>query len=151
VVAVAASVTGAAPEDGGHAGRPGEARETGASCGISFFLRKRRGTGLLAGMWEFPGVQVADAGRARGAALELVGELELDVLGPPVELDAVAHAFTHLKVRYRPFVLWVSGVGSDTEGRWLGPEELSRVPLPVAQERIAQAAIEVVRHGPQSL
>jgi len=82
-----------------------------------FLLRRRGREGLLAGMWEFPGVEVergpakvAD-GNARRAASILAREL--GVGGSPSRLEGepeitplplVTHLFSHLKARYRPFL-----------------------------------------------
>lgn len=132
-------------------------------------LRKRPAKGLLAGMWEFPGVEVGkseseEPGFMRGAwstALDLglargMGE------SPPqptlTELELVTHVFSHLKVRYRPY-LWrvgpegLSGLESGAEPPsgslnrgnqpvWIRVEKLEEVPLPVAQGKIARAALE---------
>jgi A/G-specific adenine glycosylase len=110
-----------------------------------FLLRKRPGTGLLAGMWEFPEAEVPTGRSARDAALELAGDLGLNVVGEPQELKVVRHLFSHLKVRYRPFVLLVARVTGLPPGAWLHMDELPGVPLPVAQRKIAQAAGQVVQ------
>ena len=82
-----------------------------------FLLRKRPQEGLLAGMWEFPGVEVpwkggggGDAGLPSDAGqhlLELETEWGLKVRGRPIPLSGVAHAFTHLKARYWSFLVEV--------------------------------------------
>jgi A/G-specific adenine glycosylase len=111
-----------------------------------FLLRKRPGGGLLARMWEFPGAEV-EAGRTAGdVALELAGELGLDLMGEPVELDVVTHRFSHLKARYRPFAARVTGMTGSEAGRWLREEDLAELPLPVAQRKIAEAVKYVVQN-----
>jgi A/G-specific adenine glycosylase len=117
---------------------------TGA--GLRFLLRKRPSQGLLGGMWEFPGVEVGAGGAARDVALGLAKELGLEVVGEPIEQEMVTHLFSHLKMRYRPFVLLVGGIGGSGAGDWLRVEELTEVPLPVAQGRIAEAAKQVVQN-----
>jgi A/G-specific adenine glycosylase len=122
--------------------------------GFSHFLvRKRPTPGLLAGMWEFPGVEVAgvDNGPLRRVLRSLVEELGIggdveagDSSFPFTALDVVTHVFSHLKARYRPFVLRVKGAPSmeaepDTH-RWLLPHQMHELPLPVAQRKIAASA-----------
>ena len=70
-------------------------------------LMKRPDAGLLAGMWEFPCVEVGTGDGKRdhaAAALRLLGGLGLR--GDPVaHLDPVRHAFSHLRATYRPVVV----------------------------------------------
>ncbi len=132
------------------------------SGGTHLLLRKRPSTGLLAGMWEFPGAEVEGTrtgsitestvrGRARERAILLSKELGLghprDAAGgmtfPTMDLPMVAHVFSHLKVRYWPFVLvWEPPVGGwpvTDGGRWVPIEEMELVPLPVAQRKIGES------------
>jgi A/G-specific adenine glycosylase len=112
---------------------------------IQFLLRKRPNTGLLAGMWEFPGVAVAEA-PALEAARRLATDLGLKVGKDSVELEMITHLFSHLKVRYWPFLFVVEGWrGQPVElagNRWVLKRDLDEVPLPVAQGRILQEAME---------
>jgi A/G-specific adenine glycosylase len=132
-------------------------------------LRKRPAKGLLAGMWEFPGVEVGtsefeEAGFKSGAwsmALELGLDRGPGKAPPPTsltELELVTHVFSHLKARYRPYLLRVGPEGlSDLESNvshssgstnpenppvWIRVDDLEEVPLPVAQGKIARAALE---------
>jgi A/G-specific adenine glycosylase len=99
-------------------------------------LRKRSATGLLAGMWEFPGMEGVAETRA----------------GPDLmELDVIPHTFSHLKIRYRPFLLQTDlslATAPGLEGtQWIPVAELDGVPLPVAQGKIATMALEVLGAG----
>ncbi len=128
-------------------------------------LRKRPSSGLLAGMWEFPGVEVeakalgrtaeADRSYIRGQAggfAEALGLGPLLIAAEPtldfdlISLDVVTHVFSHLKARYWPFLLSVdrARVGScDSTGcEWVSLDSLNDVPLPVAQGKIARAALK---------
>ena len=131
------------------AGAAGEVGQTGGD--LRFLLRKRPPRGLLAGMWEFPGAEVMTGRSGRDVALELAEELGLDVVGEPAELDVVTHLFSHMKVSYHPFVLVVGGMRGDAPGEWLEPEDFPRVPLPVAQRKIAEAAGKVVQFPSRGL
>lgn len=92
-------------------------------------FRRRPSAGLLAGMWEFPGLEVPPRSLRTpgGGLMDTVGRLlrELpipqeaggdlsDRLGPevrpmPVRLEVVDHVFSHRKIRYIPVVLTVPG------------------------------------------
>ncbi len=101
---------------------------------LHFLLRKRPATGLLAGMWEFPGME--------GVAITQIGP---DL----IELDVVPHTFSHLKVRYRPLLLQTAlslATAPGLEGsQWIPVAELDGVPLPVAQGKIAGMALDRLR------
>jgi len=131
-----------------------------------FFLRKRPAEGLLAGMWEFPcldlrgesemvtldgrgGLKIPPAG-SEASLLGLAEKLGFLSLGAPTPLTMVPHGFTHLKVRYWPHIIEVRGgkeipsgeeVGS---GGWVTPGKMEELPLPVAQKKIALMAIDTL-------
>ncbi|MGD8359960.1 MAG: A/G-specific adenine glycosylase [Gemmatimonadota bacterium] len=133
-----------------------------------FLVRKRPPTGLLAGLWEFPTIEVEPGEGALGRALEwarepgILGEGELpgeemekvaveggvsldsSPGGPAMcrRLDSVEHLFTHLRARYHPFLIRLSGErGPLAGGRYVSLEELEKLPVPVAQRRILDAAM----------
>jgi A/G-specific adenine glycosylase len=121
-----------------------------------FLMRKRTETGLLAGMWEFPGVEVEEASFEHASVFEravavLAGKVGLDTLPPDTsgpqltELDTVTHVFSHLKARYRPFLLRTPLLPFEETGsvglQWISEERLQEIPLPVAQQKIARAAL----------
>ncbi len=130
--------------------------------GFRFLLRKRPPTGLLAGMWEFPSVAIvvpdnslasSDRELFREAARGLVQKLWLRVDGEVArgaegltELQTVTHVFSHLKVRYRPFLLPSPVSQEDPSAeialRWISHEGLDEVPIPVAQGKILGLALE---------
>lgn len=133
-----------------------------------FLVRKRPHSGLLAGMWEFPGVEavrraassVTSASPSRDVAspsgssaedqarrlvMELARELGLAGDGEPAALAPVPHAFSHLRVLYWPFLVRVPGMPRVSAGRWVLGAELETLPLPVAQEKMARTARARVR------
>jgi A/G-specific adenine glycosylase len=95
---------------------------------------RRPPEGLLAGLWEFP-----ERIRIRGGgAVREEGELE-----------SVFHAFTHIHATYRPSVLRLAestrpedALERPAEARWLPLTHTDGLALPVAQQRIASAALE---------
>jgi A/G-specific adenine glycosylase len=110
-------------------------------------LRKRPDEGLLAGLWELPGARVGSSRAARAGALSLARELlgaSGGPVGAPERLPWVAHAFSHLRMRYHPFLFRVGGMSEGSAGplvlRWTPAEELDEPALPVAQRRILAAA-----------
>ena len=144
------------------------AEDTGSQ--VRFLLRRRPPEGLLGGMWEFPGVEVDAPETPESAAMGLAQQLVTRAAAPPPGRDdlpaprplpVVNHAFSHLKVTYRPFLFsglfpgLFSGVASAGRGgegssggggddadpqagrlRWLEEAELQALPVPVAQRRI---------------
>lgn len=129
-------------------------------------LRRRPADGLLGGMWELPGVEVVRGeGGPRKAAEALAREL-LAYSGAsawtrsPRAMRPVAHAFSHRRMRYHPFLFRVGKEGGDKERgengsgghaneaadpadgaalRWVDREARVALPLPAAQRRILEA------------
>lgn len=183
--------------------------------GSSLLLRKRPDEGLLAGMWEFPGVeqppgvehlpvghvpagsepsraaeqtpgeQVPSHGRLspddtkpqgaptgptqkgsvgpihrestgpirRRIVLDLASKMGIDpgVILPSshsepdiLALPVIAHAFSHLKVRYWPFLVLLDQKQEVSGHEWIPADGLDQVPLPVAQGKIAREALGVL-------
>ena len=134
-------------------------------AGEVLMVRRPR-DGLLGGLWEFPAVEIGagDATPAGGKprvgrslqerCLSHLKDLGVHLSGQTMSfsvLPEVRHAFTHLKAVYRPTL--VIGVGSwglevtgaiDVGGRisrpdeqkWVLPDQVEHLPLPVAQRRI---------------
>ncbi len=87
-------------------------------------VRRRPEDGLLGGMWEFPGRELeggAGAGKAAVRAAEELG-VALGEDGEVRPLEPVPHAFSHLRVLYRPFLVvgarlsGADGPGHKSEG-----------------------------------
>ena len=125
-------------------------------------LARRPERGLLAGMWEFPSVEVREdstPSRVAASALDCLAVLGLS--GRPAELLApVRHVFTHLRATYRPIVVRCDPGGSpipepeaaarpgdtpeqraaEPKTAWARPAALTDYALPVAQRKIARQA-----------
>jgi A/G-specific adenine glycosylase len=132
----------------------------GRARGPRFLLRKRPETGLLAGLWEFPGVEMKAIGAARlpdrvpheveaqlaRVASELGVDIPLAGTEDPVPLQSVPHQFSHLKAVYWPWLVRMREGGGD-QGRWVGLEEIEELPLPVAQGKILRLALDTLGVG----
>lgn len=110
----------------------------------SVLLRRRPREGLLGGMWELPGRAVpgeeASEATAREMALSLT-EGTPELAGSVEPLD---HAFSHMRVRYMPFVFTVStsdagcGDGGGDTLRWADRKAVEALPMSVAQRKILE-------------
>jgi A/G-specific adenine glycosylase len=115
--------------------------------------------GLLGGLWEFPAVEfeMKDPAPMINSLLDERYRARLGELGVSLTPDAVRysalkevrHAFTHLKAVYRPtLVTGVKSSGAEqasasdvaAERRWVSPNQVGDLPLPVAQRRILDLA-----------
>ncbi|MFW5947350.1 MAG: A/G-specific adenine glycosylase [Gemmatimonadota bacterium] len=97
----------------------------------ALLLARRPEAGLLGGLWEFPAFDSLSE-----SAVGLVAAEEV------FRLEPVAHAFSHKRVRYEPVVVRV-GAGCSLPGAdWVAPDALDGYALPVAQQKIAAAALE---------
>jgi adenine-specific DNA glycosylase len=111
---------------------------------------RRPDRGLLGGLWSFPDASVKPDGDVVAAAREAAAASGARVQGCPmrVRLTPVRHRFTHLEATYHPVVLSVplAGNGADGENRrWILLEPPHDVALPVAQQKIAKAAVAALR------
>jgi len=98
------------------------------------FIVRRPDTGLLARMWNFPGVEISDSADASAAALRLASSFGLQASGA-VELCSVTHVFSHRRERYDCFIVDVQSGSSRTAGTaWIG--DRTQHALPRAQQRI---------------
>ncbi len=109
-------------------------------------LVRRPPEGLLAGMWEFPSLEFGSRAEASGEDVAFRRLLAAFDLGDPdrAPLPPVAHAFTHLRATYRPFLVRASdsgsvrGAGRPESGVWVRVDELTERPLSAAQRKIAR-------------
>lgn len=101
-------------------------------------LQKRADTGLLAGLWEFPGGKVGP-GESLEAALrrELREELEVEIEAVR-PLTTVRHAYTRFDVILHAFTCRVRGAGPRVgpRRRWVSWRALPRYPLPSGSVKI---------------
>ena len=143
---VAVVVVGGAPEAGEPVGPASPARLGGGPPAVMTLLRKRPDSGLLAGMWEFPSMElVGDEKRGHvhiaAAATRLLKGLAHPAhpAHPTAPLHPVRHAFTHLHATYHPIIcLPRAGTSTPpTRHAWVDPADLDDWPLPVAQQKIA--------------
>ena len=96
-------------------------------CGGRLALRKRKASGLLAGLWEFPNVP---GWLEAQEALDLAAQWGLRPRNPEKQLERT-HVFTHVQWELR---CWYLRCGTAAEGfTWAAPEELDeRYALPTA-------------------
>jgi len=118
-------------------------------------VRKRPARGLLAGLWEFPGVPVAGpkpaAGSVAGSAAAPetlhVAAAALDT-PDPCALPVVSHTFTHKLIHYHPFVAHVQPGWNFDRAVFHPIERLAELAMPVAQRVICRTVIALLRYGP---
>ncbi|OUC05017.1 adenine glycosylase [Litorilinea aerophila] len=115
----------------------------GAPYRSDLLVAQRPQEGMLGGLWEFPGgkLEAGDPDLASCLQREIREELgiEIQVLSP---LMQVRHAYTHFRITLHAFhARHVQGVpqalGCD-DWRWIAPAELTRLPLPVTDQKIAR-------------
>lgn len=90
-------------------------------------LRKRAGTGLLAGLWEFPNVMGTLDEKAAG---EQVSAWGLSPLAWEKQLEG-KHIFTHVEWHMRCYVLRIKGGGPE-EFCWVGRAGIEKCAVPSA-------------------
>jgi len=103
-------------------------------------IQRRPETGLLGGLWEFPGGKV-ESGEQGEAALrrEILEETDLQVtIGDKV--GTIQHAYTHFKITmtawYCESSQGIARTHAATENRWVTLDELKNFAFPKANNKI---------------
>jgi A/G-specific adenine glycosylase len=105
-------------------------------------LVRRPSDGMLGGLWEFPGVERREAEPVAAAASRAVSGLPLD---RGVELEAVPHAYSHLRATYRPVLFRTDQPPGGGAGfTWVDRAGLDELALPRAQRTIAERLLEAL-------
>jgi A/G-specific adenine glycosylase len=102
-------------------------------------ITRRKPSGLLGGLWEFPGGRVMPGETPEEACLREIKEevnLSVDIIEP---LTQVRHAYTHLRIvmdvfrcRYRSGQIVLRG---PVDCRWITIDEIDAFPFPVANHK----------------
>ncbi len=116
--------------------------------GAAFLFRRRPARGLLGGLWEFPGAELGAGADPLSAAEAVLGALGLNGSASPFPLPPLAHAFTHRKVLYHPFLWRVLPGSEEIPARWVEEGRVEEeLILPAAQKRILSLAREALVRG----
>lgn len=112
----------------------------------SILIARRPPSGLLGGLWEFPGgKQEPNETLQQCLAREIREELEIEVVVGDL-LTQVEHAYTHFRITLHAFsCTFVSGTPQAigcTAWRWVLPGELEDYAFPTANRRIIQRLLE---------
>ena len=111
------------------------------SDGSRWFVQRRAPTGLLGGLWEFPGGKIESGERpVEAAARELAEETGFRP-GPLEFRGIVEHGYSHFTVELHVFEGALDRPPRrrlGPEQRWVTPSELRRLPLPKATEKVVE-------------
>ena len=114
-----------------------------------WLVQRRPPTGLLGGLWEFPGGKIEPGETAEGAARRELHE-ETGIRSRGLDpIGVVRHAYSHFTVELHVFrgALARPAVGGLPAQRWIAPGELARLPVPKATEKVVRL---LARAGPPS-
>ena len=129
------------------------------SGGGELLVTRRPPDGLLGGLWEFPSVELKVPEGLEEACRRVAQtwSVELPPAGPQWRpLQHVKHVFSHLKAVYRPVLVCDTCGGpagevhespggetgaADRPWRWAKPDQLSTLPIPVAQRKVLGLAL----------
>jgi A/G-specific adenine glycosylase len=104
-----------------------------------YLLAQRPESGLLAGLWEFPGVMLRRSENARSAARRAARKAGVRARPRTGRfVGAFPHAFSHRRETYHAWLFDVAASPDSAGARWLTPAEMDGLALPAAQRRIAR-------------
>ncbi len=105
-------------------------------------IQRRPESGLLGGLWEFPGGKIETGESGENALLrEIKEETDLEVsIGE--EIGTIQHAYTHFKITLTAwFCDWTKGQAQThaaSENRWVSMDELEEFAFPKANLKILE-------------
>jgi len=107
------------------------------------YMQRRPSTGLLGGLWEFPGGKREGGETPDRTALREVTEETGFRLGDLRPLGVVHHAYTHFRVVLHAFEAQMPGRQPEPQGRqgdfrWVSPEAVTELPIPEATRKVLQ-------------
>ena len=109
-----------------------------------WLVQRRADTGLLPGLWEFPGGRIERGESPEEAARrELYEETGLEA-GGLTRLGSVRHAYSHFSVELHAFLGRPRGrspARTSPGRRWVTPLQLAHLPLPKATEKVVTLAV----------
>jgi len=127
---------GALPTRGARRPRPFvEAAVVAVTRGGRWLVLRRPSTGLLGGLWEFPGGKLGPRERPITAARRELREETGLTAGPLERLGSFRHEYSHFRVALHLFRARSARGSIRVRGRrhrWVGLSELRRLPLPRA-------------------
>ena len=110
-------------------------------CNGKLALKKRQETGLLAGMWEFPNIEVLS-----DKSIEtILNEWDLKAISI-FEMKPAKHIFTHIEWHMKGYFIEVSDINE--QFCWFIPEEIQeRIAIPSAFKAFWNQPLEKIKKG----
>ena len=105
-----------------------------------WLVQRRPETGLLPGLWEFPGGKIEPGERADAAARRELREETGFGVRHLVRLGTVRHAYSHFTVELHAFAGRPSGsarASGAERPRWVTRSEFARLAVPKATQKVA--------------
>ncbi|WP_018923346.1 A/G-specific adenine glycosylase [Salsuginibacillus kocurii] len=102
-----------------------------------WFVRKRPASGLLAGLWEFPQVELEREEEADKALAKMLNDQHAIQAEVEAYLGEVEHVFSHLIWEMEVYTGRVDEKLSSTEmGKWVTDQEAKELAYPVSHQKI---------------
>jgi len=105
-------------------------------------IQRRPESGLLGGLWEFPGGKIEAGESGEKALLREINEETGLVVSIHSEIGTIQHAYTHFKITLTAwFCHWIEGEAQThaaSENRWVAMDELNNFAFPKANLKILE-------------
>jgi A/G-specific adenine glycosylase len=134
---------------------PSEPKDVVLACaavwsGDRFLMVQREMTGIWAGLWELPTIEVVPTATPRSSIRRhLTRRLDVN-LGRFSPLGELRHALSHRRLHFHAFGTQIQAPKLRKNGTgvvWIEPQALDRLAIPTAHQKLIRLAIEANKTG----
>jgi len=109
---------------------------------------QRPETGLLGGLWEFPGDRIGQNETLESACVRILKQIAGVTVSIRSHLTQIRHAYTHFKITADVFICdWESNqvrLNGPIDHRWVRPDELPHYPFPKSNHKFMTRLMEAI-------
>lgn len=114
-----------------------------------YLIRQRQPGSVLAGMWEFPAVEIHDEGREKAALAQFIQEQLAQSVLVTEKAFAYIHVFSHRKWDIRFYhCRWLTGEAAPQHTKWSSPSEWHNIAWAGPHRKVAETLRKQAAESP---